>query len=937
MTRQIGKRTVWLAALFAALAFASTASAQVFTGRIDVTIEDSTGGRLPGVNVDLTGPVNQTQVSDAQGPGAFPEPAGRHLRHESRAIAGFNHLLEQHGAGGQRRQHAAVGQARRRRNLGDDQRHRGDAAHRPQARHDDDQRAIEELQNIPSVARSVGRACRRCPASSSIASTSAAPSRASSPTTRPRGRSDRRQHLEHRRHPDHRHGARPARRRPTTTSTCSRRCRSRPAAPTCSNPTGGVQLNMVLKSGTNTPHGSARIYFENEDLQANNMPDGARRRRSAAPPARATASTSTRTTASSSAARSCKDRVWAWGAYGEDRRQPARRSTGDSDKTDARRTTSLKVDGQVDPGDPRQLHVLPAATSRSSAAAPARRGRRRPTCNQTGPTQCTRVRPTSSSATACSCRRASRTSTGGFQLAPQGGLRHGLVHRRRRRLRTTRSTSTRATRPQDDIGGDGNCFRGKHEVKFGGGWRIDAGRRPIRIWPASHLICQLRRLSRTCSSQVARDYQSSTDAKYTERVRRRHHVAGSADAQRRRPLRSPGVVARRRHGPGVPGIPDLLPALNAPRRWRTRSSGTTLTPRVGLDLRASDENRKTIARASYAMFASQLRRRRGEVHLADPVIRYAYYNAVDHEQRRHRADRRDPVQPGAAWLQRVRSDRPGASSTVNTVDPNMKAPLTHELLFGVDREIMPNFGVSATFTWRRMLGLLTGIPLTGVTLADYTPDRHADRERSAGRQPSRVPLYALRADGDARRRRPDRGQPRGLPPALQGPRVQRRSSGCRTGGWRASASRPTTGASTSTIRRSSIIDPTRRRRSPANAAASPARTSTAAWSVRQRPAAARATSTWSLPKYQFVANGLYQGPWGINFGGNLVTRQGYAQPFFRSNVVTGDPLGRKDVLLVDDVDDFRLPAVTSLDARIEKKFTFGTARRSRWTSTSSTC
>src|SRR4051812_4721416 len=36
--------------------------------------------------------------------------------------------------------------------------------------------------------------------------------------------------------------------------------------------TPGVQLNMVLKSGSNTPHGSTRIYFENESLQANNMP-----------------------------------------------------------------------------------------------------------------------------------------------------------------------------------------------------------------------------------------------------------------------------------------------------------------------------------------------------------------------------------------------------------------------------------------------------------------------------------------------------------------------------------------------------------------------------------------------------------------------------------------------------------------------------------------
>src|ERR1051325_4289279 len=64
-----------LAALISALAlvvsFVSTASAQVFTGRIDVTVEDSTGGRLPGVNVDVTGPVTQTQITDAQGQAHF--------------------------------------------------------------------------------------------------------------------------------------------------------------------------------------------------------------------------------------------------------------------------------------------------------------------------------------------------------------------------------------------------------------------------------------------------------------------------------------------------------------------------------------------------------------------------------------------------------------------------------------------------------------------------------------------------------------------------------------------------------------------------------------------------------------------------------------------------------------------------------------------------
>src|SRR5207247_2354099 len=61
------------------------------------------------------------------------------------------------------------------------------------------------------------------------------------------------------------------------------------------------------------------------------------------------------------------------------------------------------------------------------------------------------------------------------------------------------------------------------------------------------------------------------------------------------------------------------------------------------------------------------------------------------------------------------------------------------------------------------------------------------------------------------------------------------------------------------------------------------------------------------PAYQFIANGAYNAFWGIMLGANLVMRQGYVEPFFYSNVPTGDPLGRKTVLIVNNVDDFQIP------------------------------
>ena len=77
-----------------------------------------------------------------------------------------------------------------------------------------------------------------------------------------------------------------------------------------------------------------------------------------------------------------------------------------------------------------------------------------------------------------------------------------------------------------------------------------------------------------------------------------------------------------------------------------------------------------------------------------------------------------------------------------------------------------------------------------------------------------------------------------------------------------------------------------------------------------------------LPSYQFIANGMYQARWGINLGANWVMRQGYAEPYYRSHVNAGDPLGLKSVLTVNDVTAFRLGAVNSLDFRVEKMFKF---------------
>ena len=72
---------------------------------------------------------------------------------------------------------------------------------------------------------------------------------------------------------------------------------------------------------------------------------------------------------------------------------------------------------------------------------------------------------------------------------------------------------------------------------------------------------------------------------------------------------------------------------------------------------------------------------------------------------------------------------PGAGVNFNRVDPDLTAPKTHEVVFGLDRELMPKFGVSASLSWRRFNDVIwsgydpsqqiTVYPLVGVTRADY--------------------------------------------------------------------------------------------------------------------------------------------------------------------------------------------------------------------------
>src|SRR5262249_7017667 len=334
-----------------------------------------------------------------------------------------------------------------------------------------------------------------------------------------------------------------------------------------------------------------------------------------------------------------------------------------------------------------------------------------------------------------------------------------------------------------------------------------------------------------------------------------------------------------------------------------------VTPRVGITY-AVDTSRKTIARASYAMFASQLPGNAASFVSPVQPYTYVYYNAVDRNGNGVADLNEIDFAAGVQGSNNVDLSHPGQVSTSNRVG-DISAPLTNEFMVGMDREVVANFGVAATFTYRRMTNFLWN-PRNGVTPASYTQSTTFSGTFANVGTVS-VPIYAASGalPGYHAENRPDYYQ-RYMGFELSATKRLANK-------WMGRFGFATTSYNEYFPTRNSYLDPTRT----PYASTSVQNLQRSGPLVDGGPGSTRSTGSGKRgiylisPKYQLSANGMYQAAWDINVGANFVFRQGYAQPFYRDRVASGDPvLGNKEALLVGQVDDFRLDNVGSLDTRI---------------------
>ena len=903
-------------ALMLALGFAAPAHAQVFTGRIDVSIEDPTGARLPGANVDLSGPVSHTRVSDALGQAHFLNlPVGIYLLKVS--LPGFaassnsnvevlggasTSLLMRMGVAGVPEivNATAVTSA-------------VDLKRTTTTTHV----TAEEIQSLPNAGDPwvvlqtvptvyVDRINVGGSESGQQSNYNAKGAQATDNTWSLDGVpvTDMGDNIVR---PIHAAGSSAFY---SYDIDSFQEIAITTGGADAQNSTPGVQLNLVLKKGLNAPHGGTRFFFENESMQDVNISQ-----------ALSTALGDVNGKGNRIAKYQdfgfdlggplMEDYIWIYGAMSQTT-VDLLSLTGSADNT-AFRNYAFKADGKLNDRVRGGFAFYENNKTKDGRDA----GPTRPTATtwaQTGPSRLYKGEGNFVVGKNLFATARGAYIESGFLLTPNGGLSTdyyiddgGVAH--------NTYYQYQSTRPQHYAGGDGSYFAGAHELKFGGGWR----KTPVQTQltrPASHLVATWNGYPNMLV-QVARDYQSNTDAQYingyvTDTVSfDRLTLTGGVRIDRQASSLAAATV------PAVAGFESILPAITTPA-----ASGVfvwnSFTPRVGFTL-ALDQARKTIVRGSYAMFASQLPG--SEAAFVSPIqYAYAYYNAVDKNGDGIAQLGEILINQG---LQGYSGFNPKSPSTaVNRVATDQKPPVTHEFLAGFDKELTPQLSVSGTVTYRRMQDL-SWTPLVGVTAANYSQTSTLSGT-AAEIGAFSVPLYALNASavpaggGQVFAVRQGYHQ-RYL--GLELSATKRLSSrwmarfGFSTNDWREYFDDLST----------SIQDPTRAP-GPSSSWPTAGPQVNGGTVLRASTGSGKSGIYTAAPKYQIIANGLYEAMWGINISANLVARQGYAEPFFQSNVATGDPLGRKTVLLVPTVDAFRLPAVTSLDGRVEKKFQFGFAR-----------
>jgi hypothetical protein len=492
--------------------------------------------------------------------------------------------------------------------------------------------------------------------------------------------------------------------------------------------TPGVALNMVTKRGTNEWRGSGRYLVADEGWQSDTnldesdlgqfIPAGPNGGSTAAQPAfkQGNRIVKVEDYGAELGGPIIKDRLWIWGSYGEnDVNLLTIADVGDHTTLESK---NAKLNAQISSSNSATAWYFDSEKVKIGRNA----GPTRPqetTWNQGGfgPT------PTAYKAEDTQIFGSNFYLTGlyskvngGFQLVPQGGADLGTQQRNASLDGSFVWHNTfllyQTERPQEQIKGDASYFFNtgslSHELKFGAGYR-EAEITTLSRWPGfgqdlNYYVpnygyhYNIVGLTRDGFVKFKFDYTSAY-LQDTMTVGNLTFNAGLRyDKQSPENLAS-GVVAN-------PAFPNILPAVN----FSGNDPGfewSDVTPRLGVTYALGSE-RKTLLRASYSRFADQLGG--GLATVVNPLYgaSYAYYYYDDLNG--DASSQPNEVLTGAGLLFNSPNYNPFTGGVVvsNGISSDLSAPITDELLFGVEHALRPEFVVGLNLTWRQVSDVING-------------------------------------------------------------------------------------------------------------------------------------------------------------------------------------------------------------------------------------
>lgn len=695
--------------------------------------------------------------------------------------------------------------------------------------------------------------------------------------------------------------------------------------------TPGVTLNIVTKRGTNEWRGSTRYLVADKDWQSDLSTSGIELGPNQAVFRTGNRIVSVKDYGAELGGPIVKDRLWIWGSYG--RQKVDLLTIADvSDFTDLE-TANFKLNAQIAPSNSATFFALNSDKVKIGRNA----GPTRPqatTWNQSkfgdDPTAY-KLEDTHIFSSAFYLTGMFSHVNGGFQLVPQGGPgRTDLNAQLDPNFSWQQNFLLYQTeRPQDQFKADASTFFNtgnlSHELRFGAGYR-EAEVTTLSRWPGFGLELNyyvanygypynIVGLTRDAFPAILQEYTNAylqdtmTVGNLTFNAGLRYDIQGGENLAKSTLFN--------------PVYPDVLPTVNYGGgdigfEWKT------LSPRLGLTY-AMGESRQTLLRASYSRFADQLGTANGVAinPLYGATYAYFYYNDLNHD------GNADPgevlIGDGTPLFASGNYDpRTGGLLISNGVDSALDAPITDELLFGVEHALRPEFVVGLSLTWRKVTDLLENERLVfdgnarSLDNLDKIGRVHTRNDYQSKVITSTLPngqvvsttIWELKPgittrngtfleNGD--REQDFMGASFTFNKRLANRWMLRGNVSWQDWEW--------------SVPDSELEDPTHF--IPGSQDGDPVLVGSGTGSGSK--GGVYINSNWS-----YSINGLYQvapdRPWGFNLAANVTGREGYPVPYFRRVARQNIP-GSANVQVVGS-DEFRNDDINVLDARIEKEFTF---------------